>query len=176
MTLDHLSFGTHDLVATRHFYEAQLGFAVIIHEQLVMAEGGRIEHMFFDCGGDCALAFMEWIDVPGIPSAYDTGINRGLGVPRGTFHFAFRCTSQEALHERRLELQQRGVAVGGLLDLNPYASFFFDDPVNGLRLEYTTRWRALNADDCNPEQRRIPASLELFEQASAPIDIDGPDA
>jgi catechol 2,3-dioxygenase-like lactoylglutathione lyase family enzyme len=174
MAIDHLSFGTHDLKATRAFYEGQLGFAVIIHEQLVMAEGGRVEHMFFDCGGDCALAFMQWLDVPGIPSDYDTGINRGLGVPRGTFHFAFRCPSQAALRERRLLLQQRGVAVGGLLDLNPYASFFFDDPVNGLRLEYTTRWRALSADDRNPEQRCIPASLELFEQASAPI--DGPDA
>ena len=41
MTLDHLSFGTHDLAATRRFYEGQLGFGVIIHEQLLMAEGGR---------------------------------------------------------------------------------------------------------------------------------------
>jgi catechol 2,3-dioxygenase-like lactoylglutathione lyase family enzyme len=172
MTIDHLSFGTHDLVATRHFYEAQLGFAVIIHEQLLIAEGGRVEHMFFDCGGDCALAFMQWIEVPGIPSAYDTGINRGLGVPRGTFHFAFRCTSQVALSERRQQLQQTGVVVGDLLDLNPYASFFFDDPVNGLRLEYTTRWRAISADDRNPELRRIPASLGLFEHASEPSGAD----
>jgi hypothetical protein len=29
MTLDHLSFGTHDLASTRHFYEGQLGFGVI---------------------------------------------------------------------------------------------------------------------------------------------------
>jgi hypothetical protein len=53
-----------------------------------------------------------------------------------------------------------------LLDLNPYASFFFDDPVNGLRLEYTTRWRQTTVEDCDPETRRIPASLELFEHAS----------
>lgn len=172
MTLDHLSFGTHDLTATRHFYEAQLGFAVIIHEQLLMAEGGHVEHMFFDCGGGCALAFMQWIDVPGIPSSYDTGINRGLGVPRGTFHFAFRCASEEALSKRRSQLEQSGVRVGELLDLNPYTSFFFDDPVNGLRLEYTTRWRALSAEDCDPDLRRIPASLNLFEHISEPIDAD----
>ena len=170
MTLDHLSFGTQNLAATRHFYEVQLGFAVLIHEQLLIAEGGRVEHMFFDCGGDCALAFMQWIDVPGIPSSYDTGINRGLGVPRGTFHFAFRCVSQAALRERRQELQRNGVVVGPLLDLNPYASFFFDDPVNGLRLEYTTRWRPLTPADRDPSQRRIPASLELFEHASDPVD------
>ena len=112
MTLDHLSFGTHDLAATRRFYEGQLDFGVIIHEQLLMAEGGRVEHMFFDCGGDCALAFMQWIKVPGVPSTYDRGINRDLGVPPGTFHFAFRSDSQQALRERHEKLRQRGVVVG----------------------------------------------------------------
>jgi len=38
MTLDRLSFGTQDLAATRRFYEGQLGFGVIIHGQLLMAE------------------------------------------------------------------------------------------------------------------------------------------
>jgi catechol 2,3-dioxygenase-like lactoylglutathione lyase family enzyme len=166
MTLDHLSFGTLDLAATRQFYESQLGFPVIIHEQLLMAEGGWVDHIFFDCGNHCALAFMQWIDVPGIPMSYDTGINRGLGVPCGTFHFAFRSASRQALEERRRTLQQRGVVVGSLLDLNPYASFFFNDPVNGLRLEYTTRWRPLSAADRDPERRRIPASLDLFENAA----------
>lgn len=169
MTLDHLSFGTHNLVATRHFYEGQLGFPVLIHEQLVMAEGGRVDHMFFDCGGDCALAFMQWIDVPGVPETYDTGINSGLGVPLGTFHFAFRAVSQETLIERWHELQLKGVTVGALLDLNPYRSFFFDDPVNGLRLEYTTRYRSLTMEDRDPSHRRIPASLALFEHASHPL-------
>ena len=56
-----------------------------------------------------------------MPSTYDTGINRGLGMPRGTFHFAFHCASQQALGERRQQLQQKGVVVGVLLDLNPYA-------------------------------------------------------
>jgi catechol 2,3-dioxygenase-like lactoylglutathione lyase family enzyme len=172
MALDHLSFGTCDLAATRSFYEGQLGFAVIMHELLVMDEGGRVEHIFFDCGGDCALAFMQWIGVPGVPTMYDTGINRGLGVPLGTFHFAFRVECPVLLRERRCELLQKGVAVGELLDLNPYASFFFDDPVNGLRLEYTTRYRPLTAADRDPEQRRIPANLKLFEMASKPSPPD----
>ena len=132
-----------------------------------MAEGGRVEHMLFDCGGDCARAFMQWIKAPGVLSTYDTGINRGLGVPRGTFHLAFRCASQQALRERRRhQLQQRGVVVGELLDLNPYASFFFNDPVNCLRLEYTTRWGQPTVKDCDPQKCHIPASLVLFEQAS----------
>jgi catechol 2,3-dioxygenase-like lactoylglutathione lyase family enzyme len=168
MTLDHLSFGTHNITATRAFYEEQLGFPVLIHERMLIEEGGTVEHIFFDCGGDCALAFMEWQAVPGVADDYDSGINHGLGVPTGTFHFAFRCHSLEALEARRNELISAGVVMGELLDLDPYRSFFFDDPVNGLRLEYTTRVRNPSATDRDPEQRQFPASLALFENSSRP--------
>jgi catechol 2,3-dioxygenase-like lactoylglutathione lyase family enzyme len=168
MTLDHLSFGTHDIASTRAFYEGQLDFPVLIHERMVIQEGGTVEHVFFDCGGGCALAFMQWQSVPGVPHDYDCGINRGLGVPRGTFHFALRCDSLVALEARRLGLIAAGVVVGNLLDLDPYRSFFFDDPVNGLRLEYTTRLRQPMVADRDPELRQFPASLALFENASYP--------
>lgn len=154
MTLDHLSFGTHDISATRAFYEGKLRFPVLIHERMLMQEGGTVEHIFFDCGGGCALAFMQWQAVPGVPS--------------GTFNFAFRCPSLEALEARRQELICADVLLGELLDLDPYRSFFFDDPVNGLRLEYTTRLRKPEAADRDPSQRQFPASLALFEQASHP--------
>ena len=42
MTLDHLSFGTHDITATRDFYEGQLVFPVLIHERMLMQEGGTV--------------------------------------------------------------------------------------------------------------------------------------
>ena len=32
MTIDHLSFASRDLAATRSFYEGKLGFPVLIHE------------------------------------------------------------------------------------------------------------------------------------------------
>lgn len=168
MTIDHLSFATRDLAATRRFYEGQLGFPVLIHEWIVMREGGKVDHMFFDCGGGCALAFMQWLDVPGVPRDYDTGINRGLGVPNGTFHFAFRCSDEAALSARRQQLMDQQVLVGDVLDLAPYRSFFFDDPVNGLRLEYTTRLHPPTDSDRDPFRRQIPASLALFEQAARP--------
>lgn len=170
MTIDHLSFGTLDIAGTRAFYEGQLGFPVLIHERILIAEGGHVEHLFFDCGGDCALAFMQWVAVPGVPEDYDTGINAGLGVPPGTFHFAFRCASLAALEARRAELLARGVAVGDLLDLSPYRSFFFDDPINGLRLEYTTRLALPTAADRDPEQRQFPADLSLFRDAVRPAE------
>lgn len=168
MAIDHISFGTLDLQATRAFYEGQLEFPVLIDERMLVAEGGRVEHMFFDCGDNCALAFMQWVDVPGVPTDYDTDINRGLGVPPGTFHVAFRCASSEALTGRRRALQQRGVILGDELDLSPYRSFFFDDPVNGLRLEYTTRLSGTTAADQDPQQRQFPVDLSLFRDAARP--------
>ena len=41
--------------------------------------------MFFDCGGGCALAFLQRIDVPGVPADPDTRINHGLGLPMAQF-------------------------------------------------------------------------------------------
>jgi catechol 2,3-dioxygenase-like lactoylglutathione lyase family enzyme len=161
MAIDHLSFGTTDMAATRAFWEGALGFPVVIHERMLVQEGGTVEHVFFDCGGGCCVAFMEWNDVPGVPSSYEAGINRGLGVPPGTFHFALRCESLDALETRRSELAGRGVQVSAVLDLPPYKSFFFDDP-NGLRLEYTTRVGTLTAADRDPGQRCFPVSLSLF--------------
>jgi hypothetical protein len=55
-----------------------------------------------------------------------------------------------------------------VVDLDPYRSFFFNDPVNGLRLEYTTRVRHPDAADRDPLQRQFPESLGLFELAGQP--------
>lgn len=165
MTIDHLSFGTHDLQRTRRFYEEQLGFPIVIHERMLVAQGGRIEHIFFDCGGGCCIAFMEHQGVPGVAADYATGINAGLGVPPGTYHFAFRCDSLEALHARRAELLSRGVVLGEVVDLHPYRSFFFNDP-NGLRLEYTVRVAPFVASDKDPEQRQFPVDLKLFSRSA----------
>jgi hypothetical protein len=74
-----------------------------------------------------------------------------------------RCSDEEALHARRLELISRGGIVGGLINLAPYQSFFIDDPVNGLHLEYMTRVRTLNESDRDPERRQLQANLALFE-------------
>lgn len=76
---------------------------------------------------------MQWIDVPGVPADPDTSINRGLGLPNGTFHFAFRCDSMSALEVRRRDQIDQGVLVGELLDPFPCRLFFFNNLVNGRR-------------------------------------------
>ena len=162
MSIDHISLATHDMGATRAFYEGTLGFRVVIHETLAIEEGGTVDHIFFDTGEGACLAFMKWNGVAGVSGDFDTSINSGLGVPPGTFHVALRCPSLEALEERRQELLGKGVTVGAILPLHPYRSFFFDDPVNGLRLEYTTRIADYTEADRDPKKRVLPMSIRLF--------------
>jgi catechol 2,3-dioxygenase-like lactoylglutathione lyase family enzyme len=165
VAIDHVSLATHDMGGTRAFYEGKLGFRVVIHETLAISEGGSVDHIFFDTGESACLAFMKWNGVNGVSDNFDAGINRGLGVPPGTFHIALRCHSLEALEAKRNELLGKGVAVGEILLLHPYRSFFFDDPVNGLRLEYTTRIADYTEEDQNPEKRILSMSIRLFHDA-----------
>jgi len=162
VAIDHVSLATHDMVATRSFYEGRLGFRVVIHETLEISEGGVVDHIFFDTGDGACLAFMKWNGVDGVSRDFDTGINRGLGVPPGTFHVALRCASLDSLEARRRDLLAKGVAVGDILHLHPYRSFFLDDPVNGLRLEFTTRIADYTEADRDPEKRVLPMSIRLF--------------
>jgi catechol 2,3-dioxygenase-like lactoylglutathione lyase family enzyme len=168
MAIDHVSLATHDMGATRAFYEDTLGFGVLIHETLAIEEGGTVDHLFLDTGESACLAFMKWNWVDGVASDFDTDINRGLGVPPGTFHVALRCHSLHALESKRNELLGNGVRAGEILSLDPYRSFFFDDPVNGLRLEYTTRIAAYTEEDRDPSKRIIPMSIRLFYDAGLP--------
>lgn len=46
----------------------------------------------------------------------------------------------------------------GLIDKHPHRSLFFDDPVNGLSLQYSVRLR----------RRQIQASGDLFYEAASP--------
>jgi catechol 2,3-dioxygenase-like lactoylglutathione lyase family enzyme len=85
----HIGLSTLDLDKTRVFYEEVLGFKPVAADRITVTEGGHLRHLFFDVGRDQLLAFLEPQDVPEVPADYDTGINRGLGVPAAFYHFAF---------------------------------------------------------------------------------------
>jgi hypothetical protein len=70
-----------------------------------------------------------------VPADYDAGINRGLGVPAGFYHFAFEAGSPAGLAEKRDELRARGVETTDIVDHGWARSIYFKDP-NGLSLEY----------------------------------------
>jgi len=71
-----------------------------IADTINVKEGGHLRHLFFDVGRDQLIAFLEPNGVPDVPAKYDAGINRGLGVPAGFYHFAFEAGSAAALAEK----------------------------------------------------------------------------
>jgi catechol 2,3-dioxygenase-like lactoylglutathione lyase family enzyme len=148
----HIGLSTHDLDATRDFYEGVLGFPAVRCDILKIKEGGQVRHIFFDTGRDQLLAFMEARDVPGVAEQYDTGINRGLGVPNAFYHFAFEAGSEAALLAKRHELIARGVEVTDIVDHDWARSIYFKDP-NGLQLEFCCFTRNLDDDDARLQPR-----------------------
>ena len=148
----HVGLSTLDLDATRDFYERILGFKAVRCDIIKVQEGGQIRHIFFDTGRDQLLAFMEARGVPGVPSEYEAGITRGLGVPSAFYHFAFEAGSEAALLEKRNELIAKGVDVTEVVDHDWAKSIYFKDP-NGLQLEFCCFTRNLNDDDARMQDR-----------------------
>jgi catechol 2,3-dioxygenase-like lactoylglutathione lyase family enzyme len=142
----HVGLSTLDLDATRAFYEGVLGFRAVRCDTMEIEEGGRIRHVFFDAGDGQLIAFMEPHGIQGFPERYDTGINRGLGVPDAFYHFAFEVDSVMALEAKRAELIGKGVKVTPVVDHEWMKSIYFKDP-NGLMLEYAVQTRELTEDD-----------------------------
>jgi catechol 2,3-dioxygenase-like lactoylglutathione lyase family enzyme len=131
----HIGLSTHDLDKTRAFYEGVLGFKPVVADTIKIEEGGYLRHLFFDVGRDQLIAFLEPNGVPDVPAKYDAGINRGLGVPAGFYHFAFEAGSAAALAEKRDELRAKGVETTDIVNHGWARSIYFKDP-NGLSLEY----------------------------------------
>jgi len=158
----HIGLSTRDLDKTRAFYEGVLGFKPVVADTINVKEGGHLRHIFFDVGHDQLIAFMEPNDVPGVPADYDAGINRGLGVPAGFYHFAFEAGSPAGLAEKRNELRAKGVETTDIVDHGWAQSIYFKDP-NGLSLEYCCMLRNLTEDDARMQERfTIPrGALEL---------------
>jgi catechol 2,3-dioxygenase-like lactoylglutathione lyase family enzyme len=148
----HVGLSTLDLDRTRDFYESVLGYKAVRCDVLKVKEGGQIRHIFFDTGRDQLLAFMEARGVPGVPTTYDAGINRGLGVPGAFYHFAFEAGSEAALQDRRRELLANGVEVTDVVDHDWAQSIYFRDP-NGIQLEFCCFTRNLDAEDARMQDR-----------------------
>ena len=166
----HIGLSTLDLDKTRKFYEDVLGFKPVVADTINVKEGGHLRHLFFDVGRDQLIAFLEPNGVPDVPAKYDAGINRGLGVPAGFYHFAFEAGSAAGLAEKRDELRAKGVEVTEIVDHGWAQSIYFKDP-NGLSLEYCCMVRNLTEDDATMQERfTIPrGALELNNTLSAKV-------
>ncbi|MGH0031887.1 MAG: VOC family protein [Myxococcota bacterium] len=131
----HLGLATHDMEKTLAFYEDVLGFPAVVCEMIEPETGGAIRHAFFDVGGGELMAFMECNEVEGVAPDFDAGINRGLGIRGGMYHFAFAVDDEEELLRKQADLEAKGVAVRGVVDHGWCRSIYFHDP-NHLQLEY----------------------------------------
>jgi catechol 2,3-dioxygenase-like lactoylglutathione lyase family enzyme len=155
----HIGLSTLDLDKTREFYEDVMGFKAVRCDIIKIKEGGQIRHIFFDTGRDQLIAFMEAKGVPGIPTDYDAGINRGLGVPNAFYHFAFEAGSVNALEAKRGELLEKGLTVTDIVDHEWARSIYFKDP-NGISLEYCCLTRDVGTEDDVTMQVRFERSVE----------------
>ena len=147
-----------------------LGLKPGLTDTLRVKEAGLLRHIFFDIGHDQLIAFLEPHDVPDVPAELDAGINRGLGVPAGFYHFAFEAGSQAGLAEKRDELRAKDAEVTDIVDHGWSRWIYFKDP-NGLSLEYCCTVRNLTADDAIMQERyTIPhAALDVGNATSAKV-------
>jgi catechol 2,3-dioxygenase-like lactoylglutathione lyase family enzyme len=168
--ISHIGLSTLDLDKTREFYEEVLGFKPVVADTIKVKEGGHLRHLFFDIGRDQLIAFLEPNGVPDVPASYDAGINQGLGVPAGLYHFAFEAGSPHALAEKCDELRAKGVETTDIVDHGWAQSIYFKDP-NGLSLEYCCAVRNLTEDDARMQERfTIPrGALELNNTLGAKV-------
>ena len=150
---NHIDLGTKDMEATRAFYEDVLGFPLVRADLVDIAGKGQMKHFFFDIGNGQLIGFMSGQDVSGFPTAFDAGINRGLGLPPGVYHFAFDAETENDLLRIKQDLISHGVEVRGPVDHEGWSkSIYFVDP-NGLQLEVCHMLRAFVADDAIPRVR-----------------------
>ena len=150
---NHIDLGTKDMEATRVFYEDVLGFPLVRADLVEIADQGRMKHYFFDVGNGQLMGFMSGEDVNGYPKDFDAGINKGLGLAPGVYHFAFDAETENDLARIQQHLESRGIKVRGPVDHEGWCkSIYFRDP-NGLQLEVCTLSRPFVADDAEPRVR-----------------------
>jgi len=150
---NHIDLGTKDMEATRAFYEDVLEFPLVRADLVELGDKGCMKHFFFDIGNGQLLGFMSGEDVDGWPKDFDSGINKGLGLAPGVYHFAFNSSSLEVLEATKARLEAHGVAVRGPVDHEGWSkSIYFQDP-NGLQLECCHLLRPFVADDAIPTVR-----------------------
>jgi len=160
---NHIDLGTKDMGATRVFYEDVLGFPLVRADLVELGDKGTMQHFFFDIGNGQLLGFMSGEEVAGWPNDFDSGINKGLGLMPGVYHFAFNAESVEELESTKQQLDEHGVKVRGPVDHEGWSkSIYFEDP-NGLQLEYCYLMRAFDEDDAVPQVRfRLEGGVKVM--------------
>ena len=167
--LNHIDLGTKNMEATRAFYEDLLGFPLVRADLIDIVGKGTMKHFFFDLGNGQLIGFMSGEDVSGFNKDFDPGINKGLGLPPGVYHFAFDAESESDLERIKHHLISNGVEVNGPVNHEGWSkSIYFRDP-NGLQLEVCHLLRPFVADDAVPRVRfRLEGRRKVELESEAP--------
>jgi len=134
----HMAFVTNDMDATVKFYNGLLGFPLVVTLQLppvdpfpgaVPGNLGGSRHYFFRIGDQETIAFFEF---KGTTKPADNAL---LGAGN---HIAITVPSEGELQKAKALLEQNEIPVKSDLDHGFCHSIYFDDPVNGIALEFAT--------------------------------------
>jgi catechol 2,3-dioxygenase-like lactoylglutathione lyase family enzyme len=137
----HLVLNTEDMKATMDFYCGVLGMplvgAIKVEDGLASGEGNRgnppfenLRHYFFDMGNDSMLAFFE---MP--KGAKKAGDRDDIGNMQ---HVSF-VTSPDVQLAMKARLEAFGQECIGPVEVSPGGySVYFRDPVNNIRLEFSS--------------------------------------
>lgn len=147
----HVGLATHNMAATIAFYEGMLDFPRVADIKNNVADGGIVRLVYFECGEEQFLVFMECKNVAGIAEDFDTSLNGPIGVPSGLYHLALKVPSVAALEEKRRHLAASGLDVSEPVDHGYARSIFLRDP-NDLQIEFCAMTRAFAAEDRYQEQ------------------------
>lgn len=170
--VDHILNPTTDIAATVAFYEGVLGLPLVAAERRpvraadVMRPSGAPRNMellanperltvLFAMSDGGRLGFVEMPEVREIP------VNP---LPRWIKHLAMRVASVDALREAERRLREAGIDVLGPVDHKLLESIYFFDPVNDIRLEFTTPHGVLDDEDA----RLAWEALDRFERGENP--------
>jgi catechol 2,3-dioxygenase-like lactoylglutathione lyase family enzyme len=176
----HLALVTEDMRGTLDFYVRVLGMPLVhalTTSSNVTSTHGKgappfkgIPHLFLDMGGDSLLAFFEY------PKGAVAAANRDqLGAMQ---HVSFAC-GPKRFHEMVAHVKAAGIQiVGGPVKVIDPAihSFYFFDPVNGIRLEIVSDFDNGDEQDLrvvrSTDQTEATIRAELAKVSKDPAWID----
>jgi catechol 2,3-dioxygenase-like lactoylglutathione lyase family enzyme len=142
----HMAWVTNRMDETVRFYTQVLQFPLVVTLQLpetdpfpgaVWGNLGGAKHYFFDIGNGDRIAFFEFHEQ--LPPSY---AEMGAGN-----HIAINVETEEDLQAARQRLIENGIPIKHDLDHGFCHSIYFDDPVNGINMEFAV-WQA----PCTPEE------------------------
>ncbi len=134
----HMAFVTNDMDRTVQFYNGLLGFPLVVTLQLpevdpfpgaVPGSLGGSKHYFFRISDTDTIAFFEF------KKESRPADNALVGAGN---HLAITVPSEGELQKAKALLEANGVNVKSDLDHGFCHSIYFDDPVNGIALEFAT--------------------------------------